>query len=165
MWYYITFAVLLGYFINSDYFSQNLVIIKDGFTRLQELRKIRKSMGITLSIKTFIMICWLLWTWMWMFISQWLNNTVIMIGKNRYIVTFTIGGKRYSTIIKHKIGPSPILQVIDDNENDITTEMEPYLIFEPDVITPGDLGYRDITILSQDGSDTEIKKNDTLIKF
>lgn len=165
MWYYITFAVLLGYCINTDYFNQNLIIIRNNFNRLQELRKIRKSMGITLSLKTFIMICWLLWTWMWMFISQWLNNSVVMIGKNRYIVTFTIGGKRYSTIIKHKTGPSSILQVIDDNENDITTDIEPYLIFVPDQITPGDLGHKDITILSQDGSDIEIKKNDTLIKF
>jgi len=120
-------------------------------------------MGIQISFKMMWMMCWLLWTTAWLMISQWLNSNVILIGKNRYMVIFAIGGKRYATILKHQTGPSPVLQVIDNNEdNDITNIIEPYVLFKQENITPGDIGYESITIMSQDGTDIEYNKNDII---
>jgi hypothetical protein len=99
---------------------------------------------------------------MWMMISQRLNNNVEQIGKNKYVVKFVIGGKRYSTVIKHNPGPSPILQVVDNDDNDITYIVEPYILFNSQEITPGELGYENMSLMTNDGSDINIDKNDKI---
>jgi hypothetical protein len=155
---------MIGYFLNSDCCNQSLIIIKSSYKRIGELRKLKQKMNITVSFKMFFVLCWVLWTSFMLMLSQWLNKNIEQIGKNKYLVTFVIGGKKYSTIIKHEIGPSPILQVVDNNDNDITQIVEPYLLFNSTEITPGEIGYDNISIMNHDGTDVEYNKNDT-IKF
>jgi len=162
MFYWVVSATVVGYFLNTDYCHQNIGVVRTCCSRVRELRRMKKSMGIKISFNMVMMMCWLLWTTFWLMVSQWLNNNVQMIGKNRYMVTFAIGGKRYSTIITHKTGPSPILQVADSKDDDITHIIEPYLLFDAEKVTPGDLGYTNISVMNQDGSDKEYNKNDPL---
>jgi hypothetical protein len=160
--YAVVSAIMLGYFLNTDYCHQNIGIVRSCCSKVNELRKIKKTMGIQISYKMVWMMCWLLWTTFWLMLSQWLNSNVVAIGKNRYMVIFAIGGKRYATIIKHQTGPSPVLQVIDNEDNDITNIIEPYVLFKQENITPGDVGYDSISIMNQDGTDTEYNKNDII---
>ena len=155
-------AIVLGYFLNSDYCRQNIGIVRSCSSKVNDLRVIKKTMGIQISFKMMWMMCWLFWTTAWLMLSQWLNSNVVLIGKNRYMVIFAIGGKRYATIIKHEAGPSPVLQVVDNEDNDITNIIEPYVLFKQENITPGDIGYDCITIMSQDGTDIEYNKNDII---
>lgn len=57
---------------------------------------------------------------------QYMNNTVIKVGKNTYEISYVIEGKLYKMIVKPMKGPTPILQ-INDGVNDITDLVLPYL--------------------------------------
>jgi hypothetical protein len=58
---------------------------------------------------------------------QYLNNSVIKLNKNTYIVSYVINGKLYKTVVVPKRGPLPVLNVIDENNNDISDIILPYL--------------------------------------
>ena len=162
MFYWVISAGLFGFFLNTDYCSQTCLIVKNSYNKISELRKIKKNLNLVITFKMFFIICWLIWSSARMMLSQWLNNNVVQIGKNRYIVTVTIGGKRYSTIIKHSVGPSPVLQVVDTKDNDITTNVEPFILFNSESVTPGDLGYDALSVMKHDGTDNDYNKNDII---
>lgn len=69
-----------------------------------------------------VIICKLIW----LTLLQKVNNSVIKLDKNKYMVQFCIKGRWYKQIIFAKSGPSEIVQIIDENENDVTHEVEPY---------------------------------------
>lgn len=162
MYYWVILAILFGYWLNSDQYRQHIKVLEGQYNRIKKLREMKKTMNIQFNFKMFMTICWLLWTTMWMMISQRLNNNVEQIGKNKYVVKFVIGGKRYSTVIKHNPGPSPVLQVVDNDDNDITYIVEPYILFNSHEITPGELGYENMSLMTNDGSDINIDKNDKI---
>lgn len=56
-----------------------------------------------------------------------MNNTIKKIDKNTYELTYIINGNIYKMIVKPIRGPKPILQIIDDESNDITDDVLPYL--------------------------------------
>ena len=58
---------------------------------------------------------------------QYMNSSLIRLGRNAFLVTYTINGKIYKMIVRPVRGPSPVLQVISDNEEDITLQVLPYL--------------------------------------
>lgn len=162
MYYWFFSAMMLAMIFNTEYCKQGLNIVVLQYRKMIDICKIKKRMNIVLTYKFAKIACSILWSTMWVMISQWLNSTVHQIGKNRYMIYYSIGGKRYATIVKHKNGPSPVLQVIN-GDNDITEIVEPYLLFEAEAVTVGDLGYTEVVILNQDGTDRVYSKNDTLI--
>lgn len=162
MYYWFFSAMMLAMIFNTEYCKQGLNVVVLQYRKMIDICKIKKRMNIVLTYKFAKIACSILWSTMWVMISQWLNNTVHQIGKNRYMIYYSIGGKRYATIVKHKNGPSPVLQVID-GDNDITEIVEPYLLFEAEAVTVGDLGYTEVVVLNQDGTDRLYSKNDTLI--
>lgn len=58
---------------------------------------------------------------------QYMNNSIKKIDKNNYEISYLIDGKMYKMIVKPHKGPACILQVIDENNKDITDEIIPYL--------------------------------------
>jgi hypothetical protein len=58
---------------------------------------------------------------------QYMNSSIKKIGKNTYEITYIINGNLYKMIIVPKRGPSPILQISDENMNDVTDEIMAYL--------------------------------------
>ena len=57
-------------------------------------------------------------------------------------------------VIEVKRGPSSILQVIDENEEDITDKVDSYLNYNDIIIkkmSPVDLGYENLTINMSNG--------------
>jgi hypothetical protein len=56
-----------------------------------------------------------------------MNNTVVKIGRNKFEVTYLISGKVYTMVVIPVRGPSPVLQVINDSEEDVTDKVLPYL--------------------------------------
>ena len=163
MYYWFLSAMMLGMIFNSECCRQGANVVQLQCRKIANLCKIQKRMNIMLTYKLAKIACAILWSTMWMMISQWLNNTVLQIGKNRYMIHFSIGGKRYSTIVKHTGGPSPVLQVID-GDNDITEAVEPYLLFKAEDVTLGDLGYTEVVVLNQDGTDHQYSKNGSEVK-
>jgi len=162
MYYWFFSAMMLAMIFNTEYCKQGANVVMLQYRKMVAMCKIKKHMNIVLTFKFAKIACSILWGTMWVMISQWLNNTVHQIGKNRYMIYYSIGGKRYATIVKHKNGPSSVLQVID-GENDITEIIEPYLLFEAEAVTVGDLGYTEVVVLNQDGTDRVYSKHEPLI--
>lgn len=63
----------------------------------------------------------------WIRILQYLNNTVITVGKNSYEISYVINGKLYKMITSTKRGPAPVLQVINSTDEDVTAFILPYM--------------------------------------
>ena len=163
MYFWWFMLILLGASLNS-YFSINLCTIV--YSRCQKIKKLRDTankFNLTLTWNIARITIVLLWQAAWLMISQWLNNTVIMIGKNKYEIRFCIGGKIYKAVVKHKLGPSPILQVVDKDDNDITHVVEPYILFNSQQVSPGDLSYDTITIMYSNGTDKQYERSTPLI--
>jgi hypothetical protein len=56
------------------------------------------------------------------------NDTDIKkIGKNLYEVSYKINNNQYKMIVEQKRGPHPVLQIVDDNMEDVTDVVIPYL--------------------------------------
>ena len=58
---------------------------------------------------------------------QYLNSSVIRLGTNQYIITYVVNGKLYRLLVKPKRGPSPVIQVINEEQEDVTSEVLPYM--------------------------------------
>ena len=57
---------------------------------------------------------------------QYLNNSVKKIDKNTYLVEYIVGGKVYKMLVLPKKGPSPIIQIRNEDDKDITDDILPY---------------------------------------
>ena len=60
-------------------------------------------------------------------LTQKLNKSIKKINKNQYEITYCIRGRIYKIRSNIQRGPSQILQIIDENSNDVTAEIEPYM--------------------------------------
>ena len=58
---------------------------------------------------------------------QKLNSTIKKIDNNTFEISYVVNFKLYKFIVKPRRGPSPILQVINDNKQDVTTDVLPFL--------------------------------------
>ena len=101
----------------------------------------------------------------WLTLLQRINNSVTKIDKNRYMVEFCIKGKWYKQIFATTAGPSSIVQIIDENEDDVTTEVEPYI--NSLKATSGDinlkyLNYKTLTFNMADGESKLLTVDDSL---
>ena len=67
----------------------------------------------------------------WLTLLQRINNSVTKIDKNRYMVEFCIKGKWYKQIFVTTAGPSSIVQIIDENEDDVKDNIYTVKAFIP----------------------------------
>jgi len=94
-----------------------------------------------------------------MYISamQKINKTVLKLGKNVYEVSYTINGKLYKMLVSPNRGPSQILMVCDENNNNITELVIPYMgpnyDWHGNNITPGFFGCKELTFSLYNGTD------------
>ena len=108
-----------------------------------------------------VIICKLIW----LTLLQKVNNNVIKLDKNKYLVQFCIKGKWYKQILHTKSGPSSIVQIIDHNENDVTDDVEPYfnaLVSYNNDIDVKYLKFDNLTFNMDDGDSKIITKDDKL---
>lgn len=63
----------------------------------------------------------------WISFLQYINKSVKKLSKNKYEVTYVIEGKLYKLVVNVTRGPSPVLQVINQSNEDITTKIMPYI--------------------------------------
>jgi hypothetical protein len=58
---------------------------------------------------------------------QKLNSTIKKIDNNTFEITYVVNFKLYKILVKPRRGPNPILQVINDDKQDVTVDVLPYL--------------------------------------
>ena len=87
-------------------------------------------------------------------LTQYLNKNVKQINSKTYELSYVINNKLYKNIITIKRGPQPILQIINDENIDVTEQVLPYLgpcyDWHKNDITPKILGYKNLTFIVND---------------
>ncbi len=92
---------------------------------------------------------------------QQLNKSVKQVDKDKYEVTYVIGNRMYKTIVDLNRGPSPILQVSDENDNDLTDQVVCYLgpgadLSNLETLSPSFFNVSKLYFELSDGSEVEI---------
>ena len=101
---------------------------------------------------------------------QKINGNIVKISKNKYILSYVIAGNYYKTILPLRRGPSPILQILDSNSNDITNDILPYSGLDNSFkhtldLKPIDLGYEELIINMSNGECRTIKAQQSLSEY
>ena len=104
----------------------------------------------------------------WISIIQYLNKTVKKIGRNKYQITYVVEGKLYKLVVNVTRGPSPVLQIINQSNEDITSTIMPYI--GPDYnwhnsqFTPEFFNCDSLSFELSDSSEYTVNKNRLVIK-
>jgi len=97
---------------------------------------------------------------------QYINNSVRKLDNKTFELTYVINGKMYKMIAIPKRGPTPILQISNDLENDVTDLILPYMGPQYDWhgsrFNPEFFGYRSLTFELGDGTEHTYDETDNV---
>ena len=129
--------------------------------KLSSLTGKNKNINIKDVLLLFVSI---IYNFMKIVVIQKLNKNVIRINNNQYRVQFVIKGTVINQIITLNSDPGPVLQVLDDKDNDITTEIEPYFqnISITTEFTPKILNHNKLIFETIMGDEKEFSMEDTI---
>ena len=104
---------------------------------------------------------------LWINILQYINNNVFQLDKNNYEITYIIKEKTYKMIVKPIRGPSKFLIVYDENQEDVSHLIMPYIGPEEDwhgrVYTPKFFNKSELTFELSSGDHKVFRQNDNII--
>ena len=103
----------------------------------------------------------------WINILQYINTTVFQLDKNKYEITYIIKGKKYKMIVKPIRGPAKVLLVYDENQEDVSHLIVPYIGPEEDwhgrVYTPKFFTKSELTFELSSGDQKVFLQDDNII--
>lgn len=153
------YQYLLLFCCTMFWYLDGINIVHKNFIRLKKLNNFLISYDKKNNIcKLLYIVFSIIFRSLYISFIQKINRNVKKLSSKKYEITTIIDGKIYKFFIKPKRGPSNILQIIDDNDNDVTDEIIPYI--HNIVINPEILGYSSLTFNLSNG-DTLIYENNT----
>lgn len=126
MFIYVLLGMVIVMFLKLDGHNILSCEVTYRYQRWKELKSAvatQHKTALTIFYHSFVIVCRLLY----LSFIQYMNNSVVKVGRNKYIVRYLVAGKCYTMMVKVKRGPSPVIQVIDDNEEDVTDTILPYM--------------------------------------
>ena len=98
-----------------------------------------------------------------MCIQTLLNNWCVKeIEKNIYEVSFILNNKLIKVLVKVKKGPSKIMCVINDNNEDVTTIIQPFYNYKYVECTPDVYNYKSVEVLYTDGFEKIVRGEEVI---
>ena len=89
---------------------------------------------------------------------QYINTNMRIVSPNVYEITYVIKGRMHKLIIKYPRGPPPVMQIINDKEEDVTDVVIPYMGPNYDwygnKLNPSFFGYETLSFEMTDGNHT-----------
>lgn len=102
----------------------------------------------------------------WINFLQRHNNTVKRINRKTATITYVLDGRKYTMTVKPPRGPSPVLLVFDENENDVTDMITPFLgpnnNWHHHHYTPSFWDKNNLTFELYDGTEKTFSKDDVI---
>lgn len=138
------FIVLFG--ISTPFLNGLAILFKMNFYKTKSIPK-----SIYKTFRTVCIIAYLM-------VYQKMKNNVVMIGKGEYDILYVLHEQLYKIRVYTKRGPRNkiVLQVINENDEDVTSVVSKYLgpmeDFHGIVYKPETLGYKQLTFNLQDGT-------------
>ena len=100
-------------------------------------------------------------------LQQLFNRSLVRIDKNTYELRYVFQGTLYKMRIKPKKGPKGIIEALDENDEDITSDIVSYLgpesNFHGSKISPESLGKKRIFIFTTEGTELCFDNDENLI--
>lgn len=134
-------AVPLGYFLyRTDAYdiTKNYLTEKyDKWKSLNSLVETQHKNPVKIFTVSMSMVC-KMW---WINFLQKIDKSIESIDKNRVAITYVLDGRIYKFLTKRRKGPALVLLVTDQEENDVSEQVLPYLgpardwhghVFRPD---------------------------------
>lgn len=121
------FMLLIFYF--AYYIETHLILseaIRYRYVRWRKLNSLvsstetKKYRVVWISIKMILQS-------MYISLLQYMNTSVRALDRKTYVVSYVIKGRMYKMIVTTRTGPAPILQISDDESNDVTEQVLPYM--------------------------------------
>jgi len=156
--FYIVLLICIAVFFRIQAHYAVHAFTQDVFHRWNNLNNLtRTSMPMAGKLEVARVSAQILWKATYSGAIQTMNNSVRAIGKNTYEVTYSIRGRLYKIVVQTKPGPDSVLQVINDQDEDVTDLVRPYLGPECDWhgnhgFSPTFFGHKELTFNMDDGS-------------
>jgi hypothetical protein len=103
---------------------------------------------------------------LYMSLVQYLYTSIVKIDNNTYILSYVIEGKLYKMKILYKRGPRRVLQISDDNMNNLTDEIIPFMGTQNDwnkiEYTPASFNCNSLTFQLSDSMEYTFERNDVI---
>lgn len=118
----IVFALTMGLMVKFD----GINIARKNYGRWKKLNGLvstrnNNRLNVTwVSVQMIIQACYINFL-------QYMNSTIIRVGPNTYEVVYVINGRMYKMIVKPQRGPPPVLQISNENQEDVTEKVLPYM--------------------------------------
>jgi len=112
------------------YKLDTFTVVKDAtiekYKKFRELNKLVSKQYKTVGMILYVSIC-LIVKMYWMNFTQWTNNSLEVLNKKDISISYILNGKLYKVLVKAKKGPNLVLLVTDENDEDVTDTVVPYL--------------------------------------
>ena len=165
--YYLAISSILLTAIPFFYFEGHKItknVIMDNYNKCQKLNTVVKTTTNGNRIKALKTTFQIISKMLWLMFLQWLNNSVEKVDRKTSVLTYVYAGKRYKLFIKPKRGPCPILQIIDENSEDVTEHVLPYMgpkyNWHGEKLSPKTLGYKTLTFECSNGKSLIFKNEE-----
>lgn len=116
-------------------------------------------------VKTIQTISWIVY----LLLYQRMKHNVRLVGKGEYEIDYVLHEELYHFRVHGPRGPytKKVLQVINEDDEDITEDIRPFLgpleDFHGQTFTPSRLGYRQLTLNLYNGDTIEFKAEDPIL--
>lgn len=110
---------------------------------------------------------WIIVKAMYILLLQKLNKSVKKLDDNTFEVHYVLYGRLHKMLVHPVKGPSPIFLIMDENDDDVTDTILPYLgpehnFHRNDTLTPNNFGFKSLTFEYDDGTSEKFCENDII---
>lgn len=146
------------------------VIVKERICKnWHDFRQVNKL--VEMKYKTIGMIIWismkLIAKMYWLNFLQWVNTTLVQKDKRTLELSYVYKGRLYKILLKPKRGPSSVLLVTDEDKQDITDDILPYMGVSQDwhktEFTPDFWNKQTLTFELSSGEHVTFQKDDAIV--
>ena len=163
---YICIIPFIGAFVYLDghhIVKNNTIVQWNNFKRINTL--------VSTNYKGFFLVTWIsvcmILQAMWISIFQYMNTTITPLEGGKYQVTYIIKGKTYKMVVKPIKGPKKVLLVSDNNQEDVSYKIIPYMgpedNFHGKLYTPNFFNHTELIFEMSNGDEKIFKNDDDII--
>jgi len=152
----LTLALIMGGFA---YLDGPRIVYNEVTSKYQKWKRLNALVAISNKNKIKIILISLKMVMQVLYLSflQYMNSSIRQINRNTYEISYVVSGKMYKMLVTPRRGPTPVLQVSDSANQDVTSEiiqyMGPSYNWHGNTITPKILGYNTLTFQLSDGEE------------
>jgi hypothetical protein len=103
-----------------------LTIMKEKYDKFRQLNSLVSTRYKNIAKIIWISLCMIAQMY-WIRFLQWANSNIEHIDKKTAIISYVLNGKLYKIIVHQKRGPGSVAFVIDENQEDVSDMVIPFL--------------------------------------